>query len=225
VPFDYIVDQDTAVAGAQGPDFPRLEGDDVDEVDAIVLDDDGELTRTRVVGGRHAGDSFCGARLTDVEFVRCDLAGCDFSDTKLTRVSLIDCRAIALEAGQSSWRDVRVVDAVLGEANLRMSTLRDVWFESTSLVAAEFIAARLEKVAFGASDLTRADFTKATCSDVDLHDARLDELRGVASLAGATIAVDQLFGLAPALASALGIVVVARDEPVQSPPPGGAGGE
>ena len=47
---------------------------------------------------------------------------------------------------------------------------------------------------------------------VDLRRARLDGLRGVGSLAGATIGVDQLFGLAPALAQAVGLRVDAGED-------------
>jgi hypothetical protein len=43
-----------------------------------------------------------------------------------------------------------------------------------------------------------------------LRAARLTGLKGVGSLAGAIIAVDQLFGLAPDLAKALGIIVKAE---------------
>jgi uncharacterized protein YjbI with pentapeptide repeats len=198
---------------------------DLVEAHALVLDDDGEVTRTRVIGGKHAGLSLAGARLTDVELVRCDLAGCDFSEAKLTRVAFVDCRGTALEAGQSQWRDVTVVDSVMPDANLRLSTFVAVRFETSSLVAAEFIAARLDNVTFVSTDLSRADFANASCTSVDLRGARLDDVKGVGSLAGASILPDQALGLAPALALALGIAIAAPDDlPVQSPPLGGTGG-
>jgi uncharacterized protein YjbI with pentapeptide repeats len=228
VPFRYIVHQDTGVTSrgaAKYPRLPRHPRDDLAEADALLLDDDGELTRTRVIGGRHAGFSFAGARLTDVELVRCDLAGCDFSETKLTRVVVVDCRATAIEAGQAQLRDVAIVDSVLRDANFRLTTLENVRFESSTLVGAEFIGARLENVAFTTTDLSRADFTQARCTAVDMRDARLDDVKGVGSLAGASISLDQAFGLAPALAVALGIAIAPPDDaPVQSPPSGGTGG-
>jgi hypothetical protein len=55
--------------------------------------------------------------------------------------------------------------------------------------------------------LAGCDFTQCKCKKVDLRGARLAGLKGVGSLAGSTIAVDQLFGLAPDLAKALGIIV------------------
>jgi uncharacterized protein YjbI with pentapeptide repeats len=218
----YIVDQDSPVARAPDRKFPRT---DLVEADALVLDDDRELTRTRVVGASHAGGTFERARLTDVELVRCDLAGADFSEATFTRVVLVDCRANALEAGQATLRDVALVDCVLRDANLRLSKLTSVRFAGSSLAGAEFIDARLEDVEFTSTDLTRANFANARCKNVDLREARLDELQGVGSLAGARITLEQSLGLAPSLASAVGIVLAARDDPpIQSPPVGTTGG-
>ena len=65
---------------------------------------------------------------------------------------------------------------------------------------------------FPGCDLAGADVSNAKCSNVDLRGARLDGLQGVGSLRGATIGVDQLFGLAPGLAAAVGLRVLADDD-------------
>ncbi|MDQ1459175.1 MAG: hypothetical protein QOI08_659, partial [Actinomycetota bacterium] len=52
----------------------------------------------------------------------------------------------------------------------------------------------------------------ARCATVDLRGARLDGLRSIAALSGATIGPDQLIPLAPALAQALGLHIRADDE-------------
>jgi hypothetical protein len=52
------------------------------------------------------------------------------------------------------------------------------------------------------------------CKHVDLRDARLDGIQGIESLAGSTIGVDQLVGLAPGLARAVGLTIaVEEDQP------------
>jgi uncharacterized protein YjbI with pentapeptide repeats len=61
-------------------------------------------------------------------------------------------------------------------------------------------------------DLTGIDFSNARCTNVDLRGARLDGLRGVGSLGGATIGVDQLLGLAPGLANAVGVRILAEED-------------
>jgi len=48
----------------------------------------------------------------------------------------------------------------------------------------------------------------------DLRDARLDGLQGIEALSGATIGIDQLFGLAPALAAALGLKIATEEGPL-----------
>ena len=116
-------------------------------------------------------------------------------------------RCTGTEFAQATIRDSSFADCKLDDANFRLAKLRAVRFESCVLVEAEFGAAELETVAFAASDLRGADVSSVRCKEVDLRTARLDGLKGVGSMKGATIAVDQLMGLAPALAHALGIRV------------------
>ena len=54
-------------------------------------------------------------------------------------------------------------------------------------------------------DLTEADFSNAQCSQLDLRRARLVGVKGVGYLKGAIISADQLLGLAPGMAHALGM--------------------
>jgi uncharacterized protein YjbI with pentapeptide repeats len=160
-----------------------------------------------VEGARHSGESFVDARLVDVEFVRCDLSGCDFSEASWLRVRLTDCRCTGIDLAQTSLKNVTFTDCKLDDANLRMAKLHEVRFENCVLVGADAINATLEAVAFPGCDLAGMDFSQVRCADVDLRDARLDGIKGVNALRGSTIGVDQLFGLAPAFAQALGITI------------------
>jgi uncharacterized protein YjbI with pentapeptide repeats len=179
--------------------------------DALVLDD-GEAVGMRIEGARHAGELFERVRLSDVEFVRCDLSGCDFSEAIWQKVTLLDCRCSSVELPQASLKDVTFKDCKLDDANLRLAKLQRVRFDGCVLAGAEFISATLEEVTFPGSDLAGADLTKVRCADVDLRDARLDGLQGIDALKGCTIGVDQLFPMAPALAQALGITVKGDDD-------------
>jgi uncharacterized protein YjbI with pentapeptide repeats len=179
---------------------------------ALVLDD-GEAVGVRVEGARHAGEPFARARLVDVQLVRCDLSGCDFSEAVWQRVTLTDCRCSSIDLSQARLRHVTFEDCKLDDANLRLATLADVRFDGCVLVAGELAAATMERVSFPGCDLAAADLSQARCTDVDLRAARLDGLKGVAALRGARIGVEQLFGLAPALAAAVGLTVVADDAP------------
>ncbi|MDP9332173.1 MAG: pentapeptide repeat-containing protein [Actinomycetota bacterium] len=176
-------------------------------VASLELDDDGEALGLRVVDARHAGEVFERARLVDVDLVRCDLSGCDFSESVWQRVKLVDCRASAIELPQANLRHVTFEACKLDEANFRLAKFQHVRFDGSVLCGAELVGAQLDDLAFDGSDLAGADFSNAKCSAVDLRGARLDGLRGIASLAGATIGVDQLVGLAPVLAQTLGLHV------------------
>jgi uncharacterized protein YjbI with pentapeptide repeats len=183
------------------PVFARLE-----------LDEDGELVGGRVEGARHAGATFARARLVDVELVRCDLAGCDFSEAAFHRVRLVDCRGTSIELGGATWRTVTVTGSRFDDANFRRTQLNQVRFDTTACPRADFGAAQLDDVQFPGSDLAGADFSNARCTEVDLRGARLDGLQGIGALRGATIGVDQLFGLAPGLAATVGVRVLAEDD-------------
>jgi uncharacterized protein YjbI with pentapeptide repeats len=174
--------------------------------DALVLDE-GEAVGLRVEGARHAGESFAGARLVDVELVRCDFSGCDFSESVWRSARLVDCRLSAVELTQAKLRDVAFSACRLDDANLRMSTFTGTRFEECDLQGAEIRAATLDTVVFPRSDLRRADLSQVRAKDVDLRGARLDAMKGIGSLRGATIDVEQCVALAPALADALGINV------------------
>jgi uncharacterized protein YjbI with pentapeptide repeats len=180
---------------------------DREDAPCLELDDGGDAIGLRIVEARHAGQSFERARLVDVDLVRCDLSGCDFSEASWQRVTLVDCRASGIELPQANLREVAFVDSKLDDANFRLARLHRVRFEGAVLSSADFAAGRLEEVTFAGSDLAGADFSGGRCSAVDLRGARLDGLRGLGALAGARIGIDQLFGLAPALAQVVGLIV------------------
>ena len=105
-----------------------------------------------------------------------------------------------------------MTDSRFTEANFRMAKLTQVSFAESDCARADFGAAQLDTVRFPSSDLSGADLDHAKCANVDFRTARLDGLRGAGSLRGATIGIEQLYGLAPGLAAAVGLRVLADDE-------------
>ena len=162
------------------------------------------------------GEAFARVRLVDVELVRCDLSGCDFSEAVLHRVTLVDCRCV----GRSSSAVGRCATSTFATAgsttptSASRSSRRCASTDRTAR-AADFGGARLDDGrASRGSDLTGADFsTRALRATVDLRGrAPRRAARASARCAGATIGLDQLFGLAPGLAAARGPPVLADDE-------------
>jgi uncharacterized protein YjbI with pentapeptide repeats len=165
----------------------------------------------RFVATRFTGTTIMNAHLLDVAFVRCDLAGVNLSETSFMRVHFDDCRVSSGDLSRAEIRSVLFAGSRLDDVNLRHTRLEAVKFHDCNLVASDFMGATLTDVAFGGSDVSRAEFSQCAMQRVDLRRARVEGLRGVRSLAGATLSLDQAMTLAPALASAVGLVVKAED--------------
>jgi uncharacterized protein YjbI with pentapeptide repeats len=183
----------------------------VADAEALVIED-GEAVGVTVTGARQPGEQFARTRLADVTLNRCDFSACDFSEAVWHRVTLIGCRGSSVELAGARLRHVTFSDCRIDEANLRLAQLRDVTFAECGLAASLWNHASLEGVRFPDCDLRNADFSNVRVEDTDLRRARLDGLQGAGSLRGATIGVDQLVTLAPAIAAALGLHVRPEDE-------------
>ena len=79
--------------------------------------------------------------------------------------------------------------------------------KASNCARADFGGTRLDRVHLTECDLTAADFSNARCTELDLRGARLEGVKGIGSLRGAIIGPEQLYGLAPGLAAAVGIAV------------------
>jgi uncharacterized protein YjbI with pentapeptide repeats len=90
---------------------------------------------------------------------------------------------------------------------LRMVSATYLSIVDSSLREADFYEASLELSRITGSDLTTADFTRARVPELDLTGSTLHDVIGASGLRGAVITQDQLFGLAGALASELGITI------------------
>ncbi len=191
-------------------------GDDADldglEIHDLTIDDQLVVHDVRVQRGRLLGVSFAGAHLKgfelrDVVASAVDAVGARWPEASLTRVELRDCRLSGIDLAQATLRHVRCVGCRLDAANLRMIDAEHIAFDDSELEEVDFTEARLRSVTFTGSRLRRVDFSKARCERVDLRGARLDELIGVTGLRGATIGLDQLLPLAPAVFADLGITI------------------
>ena len=127
-----------------------------------------------------------GARLVDVELVRCDLVGLRLLRGGVrTGCASSTAGASAIELGGATWRDGhrRRLPARRRELPARAAARRCA-SRRRCCARADFGGARLEDVQFPGCDLAGADFSNARCADVDLRGARLDGLQGVGSLRG-----------------------------------------
>ncbi len=143
--------------------------------------------RSSLSGLRLVGVGLARSAWTEVELDGCALSGCELFGAHLRRIRLRDCR----------------IDAV----NLRGAQLREVVFEDCQVRELDLGSARLEDVRWPGCRIERLDLTQASLNRVDLRGAEFGLSRGYERLRGAVIDLGQLFDLAPALASHLGLDV------------------
>lgn len=193
------------------------------------LEPDGDYDGLEFADLDLAGQEGVGARFMDCAVRRCALDEAGLAKARILDSVLEGVRGVGTDLSGASLRDVELVDARLGGVqlhgavlervlvrggkidclNLRKARLRDVVFEGCVLVEPDFGDAVLERVEFRDCALRGADFSGVRMTDVDLREASVVEIaRGIDALAGAVISPAQLFDLAPALASQLGVRVV-----------------
>jgi uncharacterized protein YjbI with pentapeptide repeats len=196
-----------------------------------------DLENDSEYGFEHDGLDFAGLALPEFtagnqHFVECRFVACRFGEVKLRRARFSTCRLDDLEAttfdvAESEWSDVVVGGGRLGALLMPGAKLTRVAFDHVranylNLRGAEIVDlalrnCRIEELDLSATQIRRADLsdseierlilTDAGLSDVDLQQADLAVVEGVAHLRGATISEHQLSRLAPALAAHIGIRV------------------
>jgi uncharacterized protein YjbI with pentapeptide repeats len=112
------------------------------------------------------------------------------------------------------WRHVLVKDCLADLSAFRFSTFTRVEFVDCRLQAADFEGADLTGTVFRGCDLTRAELSQVKAAGAVFIDCAWDGIRGVTSLAGATVAnrspLDALT-FAHALAQSVGITIADPD--------------
>lgn len=188
--------------------------------------------RSELDGAVLDGVDLTGENGTDSLLLECTLTRCDLSDVRLAGARFTECRVswvhgAGTDLSRSQWLDSRIVQPRLGApqlhgasmrrvrveggkvefANWRGATLRDVAFDGCVLVEPDFAEASLRDVTFDGCRLIEPRFDNVRCQGVDLSGAELVAPTGVASLRGATLSLEQVLDVAPALARQLGIDV------------------
>lgn len=168
-------------------------------------------------GGRRRLDS---SSLSGLEVTTWTARGSSISDSILDHVDVRE-----LSAPESGWRGVTVRHSRVGSAelftaqlrsvhfahcrlgyvNLRGSRLVDVSFSDCVIDDLDLLQVTATRVAFAGSRIGRIDLAGSTLDSFDLRGAHLVDIGSVDGLRGATITLDQLLSLAPAMAERLGV--------------------
>lgn len=202
----------------RGEDLLRLVVEDETRVEGLELTGalpPGVVARNVTIEEARIKGSLAGAKLHDVHLHDAELAGADLANVDLTkghvdRVVAKDCRLTGAQLIETTLKDVvftgcRIDFAVLAEARLDR-----VRFERCDLREVSLEGAQLRDVRFEACDLSRATLDRSRHQRVLLEGCRLEGVRSLQDLRGASMPWPDVVDQAGAFAAALGISV-ARD--------------
>lgn len=194
---------------AQPPRAPRLTRDLAAVPGGELLEGD-PPTEFGLEGVRGRGLVLAGAlldefNLLDVQLDSSDLANLQAPRVSWMRVALRDCRLTGLGLTEGQLSDLTVENCRVDLAALRFARLTRVVFRDCLLAQADLYGARLQSTRFERCDLRGAEFSSATLERCEFSACRLEDLSGVASMAGASMTWPDLVQLTGALASAVGI--------------------
>lgn len=170
-----------------------------------------DLTQSFVTASRFDGLT---AREADLQAAR-------WSETELTEVSLPVVRAArtqwrdvhvsgrlgSIEAYDAQWSSVYFVGCKIDYLNLRSAELIDVAFTDCLIEELDLLEATARRVRIAGTRIGHLAVQRCRLQDVDLRQAELVSVEGLAGLRGATISPTQLHLLAPLLAAEAGLVV------------------
>jgi uncharacterized protein YjbI with pentapeptide repeats len=147
--------------------------------------------------------------LVDSVLRRCDLSAAVWQGVTVRQVELLDCRALGLRLSVDHGQDVYVEGGRFDAATLRISRVRGlVVFDGCTFTDA-MVGGDLSSVVFTGCTFENAEFAATSADGCDLRGSRLAGSRGLATLRGARITVEQTVTVAPRLAAELGLTVEA----------------
>ena len=188
--------------------------DDLDDVEVAGLN----LDRMTWTGRRRLGSSRVSdlvvrdwqaraASLVDSVVEGADVTTLSAAESGWWNVEVTQSRIGSAELYDAVLRNVHFVRCKLGYLNLRGANLTDVAFTDCVISDLDLLRATATRVSFPGSRISRLELSGSRLEDVDLRGADLADIGTLEGLRGATITLDQLLEIAPALAESLGIKV------------------
>ncbi|MFD7160214.1 pentapeptide repeat-containing protein [Kribbella sp. NPDC059898] len=163
-----------------------LELEDVDLSDTEA--EHVEISGCRLTRSKLAGSELEKVLLVDTELTQCDLANSRWADASLTRVAVTGSRMIGFAGPGANFQHVTVRDTVLDFASFRFAKFQRAEFTDCRLQSADFVSADLTGATFRGCDLSGVEFSQVKAAKAVFVDCTWDAAKGLASLAGATVA-------------------------------------
>ncbi len=169
---------------------------------------DAELRGARVVGAEWQRVEWERRAISGAVFEQVDLSSARWTDVKVERTRFTGCRLSGLAWSEGSLANVLFEDCRLDYASFRQVDLvGPVVFVNCTLTEVSVVGGRWRTVAVDSCRLAGMEFDGCDLRGADLRGNLLDGVRGVESLRGVTIGVEQVGQLANALVADLRITV------------------
>lgn len=148
-----------------------------------------------------------GLAMAESVLERIDVVALSAVESGWRRVEVRDSRIGSAELCDSIWRAVHFSGCKLGYLNLRDAEISDLQFTNCAIDELDLMRAKAARVSFTDCRIGRLELAGSRLADVDLRGAQLADIGDLAALRGATISLEQLLDLAPAMAVRLGVKV------------------
>jgi uncharacterized protein YjbI with pentapeptide repeats len=211
------------LAGGRSIHLPAV---DPDDLAAARLDAELDLRAAMVEGGSYeglvaegtidgsllSGVDLSGAKLgpltlSDVVLRQVDLSNASLQQVVARRVEWQTCRAIGVRLSVDYATDLSIVDSRIDYAVIHLEKVKGVAVFSGCSFREATISGDLSNTVFVDCDFVGTEFRARTASKCDLRASRLNEARGLLTLKGATISLDQAVAISAMIATEAGLIV------------------
>ena len=171
-----------------------------------------ELPEDLAAGVELDGVDLAGSRrdrlsLVDCVLRRCELTAAVWQQVTARQSELVDCRALGLRLSVDLAQDLWVSGCRFDQSVLHLERVRGlVVFTGCSFADAE-LAGDLSRVVAVDCDFAGAEFAASGADGFDLRGSRLAGARGLLTLRGARVSIDQTVTVAGRLATEVGLTV------------------
>lgn len=182
----------------------------VDELTPTSLDDqldEGTIDSALLSDLDLAGAKLGPLTLSNVILRQVDLSNASLQQVVARRTEWRSCRAIGIRLSIDLATDLSIMDSKLDYATLHVEKVKGI----AAFIGCSFreatISGDLSNTVFQDCDFTGTEFRARTASKCDLRTSRLTEARGLLTLRGATISMDQAVAMSAVIAAEAGLII------------------
>lgn len=182
----------------------------VDDLAPANLSDllDEETLDAALLGEADLTDAKLGSlTLSDVILRQVDLSNASLQQVVARRTEWRSCRATGLRLSLELASDLSIVDSKLDYATVHIEKVKGIAAFTGCSFREATISGDLSNTVFQDCDFAGAEFRARSASKCDLRSSRLTEARGLLTLKGATISMEQAVAVSAMIASEAGLII------------------